>query len=82
MTNDVSAWLDRWVDNHLSRALYQQNKNAMARDAARCRAAAKLDGISGKALDIASGGDLRGFLLTRQNAMTDAEVRRLSAEGD
>ena len=82
MTIDVSVWLDRWVDNHLSDALYQEDKNAMARDAARCRAAAKVDGISEKALDMASGGDLLGFLLGRQNAMTDAEVQRLSAEDD
>jgi hypothetical protein len=53
----------------------------MAEDAATCRAAAGVDGISDKALNAAAGGDLERYLLNAQNDFTGAELRRKGRGG-
>lgn len=82
MAIDASEWLESWVDGNLHEPLYQENKSAMAGYARTCRSDAKAAGISSQALVGAAGGDLEGFLLDRQNALTDAEVQRRVAKDD
>jgi hypothetical protein len=73
---DAKEWLDNWVEENLQVPQYYEEKSAMAEDAATCRAAAEVDGISDKALRAAAGGDLEKYLLNAQNAFTEAELRR------
>jgi len=78
---DAKEWLDNWVEENLQVPQYYEDKSEMAEDAATCRAAAGVDGISDKALNAAAGGDLERYLLNAQNDFTDAELRRKGRGG-
>lgn len=47
-----------------------------------CAAQATTDGISIAELKEAAGGDLEQYLVDRQNALTDTEVKRVSDKTD
>ena len=73
---DAKHWLQNWVEENLQVPHYFKDKSEMADDAATCRAAAEVDGISDSALNKAASGDLEKYLLAAQNKFTDAELRR------
>ncbi len=73
---DAKQWLDNWVEENLQVPQYYEDKSEMAEDAATCRAAAEVDGISNKDLSKAAGGDLERYLLNAQNEFTEGELRR------
>ena len=75
-TVNVEDWLEDWVDENLQSPAYQENKSAMASEAASCRQDAATDGLTDANLTGAAGGDLEAYLLRRQNVLTDAEVQR------
>jgi hypothetical protein len=72
----AKEWLDNWVEENLQVPQYYEDKSEMAEDAATCRAAAEVDGISEKDLNAAASGDLERYLLNAQNEFTKAELRR------
>jgi hypothetical protein len=78
---DAKRWLDNWVEENLQVPQYYEDKSEMAEDAATCRAAAEIDGISEKDLRGAAGGDLERYLLNAQNEFTEAELRRKGKSG-
>jgi hypothetical protein len=78
---DAKQWLDNWVEENLQVPQYYEDKSEMAEDAATCRAAAEIDGISNKDLNKAAAGDLERYLLNAQNEFTDAELRRKVGDG-
>jgi hypothetical protein len=73
---DVDDWLEEWVNENMQTPVFQENKSAMAHDAATCRRDAESAGILMNDLDAAAGGDLEEYLLRQQNALTNAEVQR------
>jgi len=79
---DANKWLDNWVEENLQVPQYYDHKSEMAEDAATCRAAAEIDGISNKDLNAAAGGDLERYLLNAQNKFTEAELRRRGESGN
>jgi len=80
--DDVEEWLENWVDENLQTAGLRDKSSSMSSETERCRADAKIAGISDKDLMAASGGNLEEFLLSEQNAITDAETGRLPDQGD
>ena len=80
--DDVVQWLEDWVDENLQTVGYHEDRDLMSSESSRCRADAAAAGIHEADLLAAAGGDLAAFLLAEQNAITDAEVRRLAGMGD
>ena len=79
---NVQDWLEHWVDKNVVEPGYRVGKAAERADAKACADEAKAAGITMADLKEAAGGDLETYLLHRQNALTDAEVKRLSQKGD
>jgi len=75
-TMDAKQWLHDWIDENLQVPHYFKDKSEMADDAATCRAAAEVDGISPTDLNKAVGGDLEKYLLAAQNKFTETALRR------
>ena len=79
---NVEEWLDEWADTNLNTPQYYEEASAMADDAAACRAEAEKAGIDGTELTEAAGGDLKSYLLDRQNSFADSEVKRKVASDE
>lgn len=73
---DAKQWLHDWIEENLQVPHYFEDKSEMAEDAATCRAAAEVDGISRTDLNKAAGGDLEKYLLAAQNKFTETALRR------
>ena len=73
---DAKQWLHDWIAENLQVPHYFEDKSEMADDAATCRAAAEVDGISPADLNKAAGGDLEKHLLAAQNKFTETALRR------
>src|SRR5437763_20089 len=71
---DVEQWLEGWVDENLLTPVYPGGQNAMAAEAASCRADARAVGIRPRDLAAAAGGDLEAYLFRAQTRLTDKEV--------
>ena len=76
---NTEEWLEQWVDENLNTPQYYEDPDAMSEYASACQSDAKNAGIDRENLEEASGGDLKKYLLDRQNAFTDSEVKRRSA---
>jgi hypothetical protein len=79
---DVDQWLEGWVENNLTAPGYVEAKAELRDQAEACAVEATSEGISIAELKEAAGGDLEAYLLSRQNALTDADVGRLSAKDE
>jgi hypothetical protein len=75
---DVDQWLEGWVENNLNAPGYVREKADMRDQAEACAVEATSEGISIAELKAAAGGDLEEYLVGRQNALTDAEAKRVS----
>ena len=75
---NVEDWLEEWAEKNIQTPGYSDTPSSMASDAKECREKAKAAGISEADLLEAAGGGLEDYLLKHQNAITDAEVKRLS----
>ncbi|PAQ11721.1 MULTISPECIES: hypothetical protein [Mesorhizobium] len=78
----ASRWLSAWVDEHINSPGYDEDKANFEVQAQVCLAHAEAEGFSKSDIMDAAGGDLAAFLMDSQNALTDAEVQRLSREDD
>ena len=78
----ASKWLWTWVEEHINSPGYREDKADFAKDVEFCLAQAKADGFDKADIVDAAGGDLAQFLMDRQNALTDAEVKRLADKDD
>jgi hypothetical protein len=74
----AQSWLNDWVEENLNAPHYVESKEQIADEAKACVTAAGEAGIPVGMLVSAAGGDLQAYLMRQQNALTDAEVRRLA----
>jgi hypothetical protein len=82
MAENVTEWLEAWVEENINSPMYYEEKSVMTNDAKACLAHAQEAGFSAKDVQEAAGGDLEQYLLDRQNELTDSEVNRLVRESD
>ena len=79
---NAEDWLEEWADENIQTPGYSDTPSSMANDAKQCREEAKAAGIAEADLLEAAEGNLETYLLKHQNAITDAEVKRLSDKDD
>lgn len=72
----ISDWLDDKVDDIINTPGFEESSSAFEKEAEILRAQAEADGFTTKDLEDACGGDIAAYLMERQNALTQSEMRQ------
>lgn len=81
-SEDIETWLSDQIQDLINSPGYHEDPSDMRREADALRANAERDGVSHSDLIDFCNGDIERYLLDKQNAFTDAEVRRKVAKDD